>query len=474
MIKLASEIKTETVEFEGVSALLVSVKNGENIIGTCSLGYMGAANVLNKIFYIGSEPVINISCPNRGAKAANKMMSLCPGYKGYENKINSVISNCFSKLNTNEPPATALKDLFTMLQDGVYLIYTADYYPTDGNGVFFWGGYNINHEVRGSAEHGRVVGQRLYKPCYLVPSQPLEYYTPKGRASTNDLVKHRRYLGIAYHLSGFHSVLLKGHHGAVCCVENDIPFKCAVIEKIAEPYVDTFVIPQPAAADPEPVEADPENPEAAAAPAEEPAPEVVPPVFVPEGITGFRSASLKVPLDVFPKDMLRSILEGRPDYKPRHIDVLAAKLNASRKKAVSNNVLPYTVLEKSDLLPDIDMVESAYAVDGLSDEQLNCLLAGDVECNGKVIISPNFYSSIVTACNYLQFTDMKRFVDFTIAILNNPELVATHEYVARRTLAHISNKKLVNFFKDVVASGDPKYDKILDVAQTFVERAKAI
>ena len=116
------------------------------------------------------------------------------------------------------------------------------------------------------------------------------------------------------------------------------------------------------------------------------------------------------------------------------------------------------------------MVESAYAIKSLSDEELNCLLAGDVECNGEVIVSPNFYASIVTACNFLQFTDTQRFVDFSIAIMENPELGATHDYVSRRVCALETNKKLYNFFKSVVDSGDVKYEKIIAAARTFVDR----
>lgn len=466
---MAVEVKTETIDFEGKSTLLVSVKNGEAAIGVCSAGYngLGGTNALNKIFFIGNDPVVNIACPAHGNKQADKMLALCPGFIGYDQKVSSVINNCFNKLNSGEALGTGLRDIFNMLQDGVYAVYFSDYYPTDGNSSFFWGAYNILHDVHGTAEHGRVVGQRTYKPCFLVPSQPLDYYAPKTKVNTDDAVKRRKIQGIVYHLSGFHSVVLKGHHGAVCCVDNDVPFYCAVIEKIHEPYIKKFVPPRPAA----PVaDIDPENPEAASA--EETEPVTSAPVMIPEGITGFRCASLKLPLDVFPKDMLRMLIEGRDEYKPRQFDILIAKLNTIRKKALSNNVLPFSVLEKTDSLPDSDMVESAYAIESLSDEQLNHLLAGEVDCNGEVIISPNFYSSIVTACNYLQFTDMKRFVDFSIAILDNPELSATHEYVAHRALSQISNKKLTGFFAGVLSSKDAKYEKIMTVAQTFMDRSK--
>ena len=293
---MAVEIKTETIEYNGRSVMLVSVKNGESAIGICSAGYngLGGANAINKIFFIGNDPVVNLVCPARGHLQSDKMVATAPGFVGYNQKINMAISGCFEKLSIGENPGTAMRDIFNMLQDGVYAVYLSDYYPTDGSS-FVWGAYNSLHDVHGTAEHGRIVGQRAFKPCFLVPSQPLDYYAPKTKVNTDDLVKRRKVQGIAYHLSGFHSVLLKGHHGAVSCVDLDVPFTCAVIEKITEPYTKKFVPPQPAAV-PVP-DADPETPEtvsseegseeAAAAPP--PPPPAAPvPITIPEGITGFR------------------------------------------------------------------------------------------------------------------------------------------------------------------------------------------
>ncbi|MDE7360846.1 MAG: hypothetical protein K2N38_02815 [Oscillospiraceae bacterium] len=469
---MSAEVKSETIDLNGKSVLLVSVKNGEAAIGTCSAGHTtngGGTSTQTRLFYIGNDPIINLICPNHGNNQLDKLVSFCPGFQGYEPKIHDALGNSFKKLNDGDSLAAGLSDIFGLLEDGVYAVYMADYYPTDGSGVFFWGGYNISHEVRGTAERNRVIGPvRTFKPCYLIPTEPLDYFAAKVKVNTDEQVKRRRVQGIVYHLSGFHSVLLKGHHGAVSCIDRDIPFSCAVIEKIATPYTD-IIMPEPVS------EYMPEEPAPAAEDGETatpaPAPVVTPkPVFVPDGITGFRSPSVKIPLAAFPKDMLRLIIEGRPEYKPRQFDVLIAKLGTTRRKAVSNNVLPYSVLEKSEQMPDCEMIESAYAIDKLSDDELNCLLRGDVEHNGEVIVSPNFYSSIVTACNFLQFSDTKRFVDFSIAIMDNPDLVATHEYVARRAAGQSSNKKLYNFFKSAVDGKEAKYEKIIPIAQTFVNR----
>lgn len=478
---MAVEIRSETVDHEGQSAVLISVKDGAGIIGTCMAGHpdhTGSASNKMRVFYIGTDPVIDLVCPGHGSKQSDKLVSFAPGFQGYDQKINGALTNSFNRLNEGESLTSGLRDVIGLLEDGVYAVYFSDYYPTDGNGQFFWGAYNISHEVRGTAEQNRVIGGKLFKPCFLFPTQPMDYYAARIKIGTDEQVKLRRVQGIVYHVSGLFSALLKGHHGALSCVEKNIPFKCAVIEKICEPYIEKQYETVSVAAEPHAKTKDDSDAENAAstseAAAEEqaaelPAETIVKPKAV-NGITGFRSPSVKLPLEAFPKDMLRQIIEGRPEYKPTHFGVIAAKLQTVRRKSINNNALPYAILERAEQLPDCEMIESAFAIDGITDEQLNCLLRGDVECNGEVIISPNFYSSIITACSYLQFKDTKRFVDFSIAIMDNPELSAAHEYAARRVLALSDNRKLLDFFKSAVESGDAKYEKIIPIAETFIKR----
>lgn len=111
------------------------------------------------------------------------------------------------------------------------------------------------------------------------------------------------------------------------------------------------------------------------------------------------------------------------------------------------------MLDQCEQMPDCEMMESVFTVDKLTQGQLNALLAGEVEYNDEIIISPNFYASIVTACNYLQFTNPKKFVEFSLAILDNPELYATHEYIANR-ISRVTSKEVYAFFKAVLANSD--------------------
>lgn len=441
---MAVEIKSENIDISGASILLVSVRDGGSVIGTCSAGYSPRSNdasSVNRLFYIGSDPVVNMVCPNHGNKRTDKLVSLCSGFQGAEKSIRDALTDSFQKINRGDSLEIGMRDVFALLADGVYTVYLSEYYPTDGSGTFFWGAYNISHEVHGTAEYNRTIGMnRPYRPCFLIPSEPLDMFAAKMKNTTDEAVKSRRVQGIAYHLSGLHSVLLKGHHGASSCIDHGIPFMCAVIEKITEPYTDP--VAEPAAEGEEPVQR--------------------------EGISGFRSASVKIPLELFPKDMLRQIIESRSEYKPEHYSVLLRNMNVVRRKSVTNKVIPRDVLEKCDQMPDCEMVESAFALDRLTDDQLNALLAGETEHDGEIIISPNFYSSIVTACNYLQFHDERRFIDFAVAILENPELYATHEYTARRISRLNANKQVYGYFKSVIQSSEARYEKILGIAERYV------
>ena len=73
----------------------------------------------------------------------------------------------------------------------------------------------------------------------------------------------------------------------------------------------------------------------------------------------------------------------------------------------------------------------------------------------------------MTACNYLQFTNPKKFVEFSLAILDNPELYATHEYIANR-ISRVTSKEVYAFFKAVLANSDPGYEKIANIADKYV------
>lgn len=464
------EIKSEHIDINGNTALLVSVRGGNAVIGTCSVGYgskRGDTSAQTRLFYIGNDPAVEILCPNHCNKSADKLVSICGSYSFMADDIHDKMSECLTRLNRGESLSAGLHDIFALLPDGVYTVYISDYYPTDGTGTFFWGAYNLTHEIRGTAEHNRTVGtEKIYRPCFLIPGAPLDVYDSKTLSAVSEAVKSRSIQGIVYHLSGLHSVLLKGHHGAVACVDKKLPFRCAVIEKITEPYTDIYVPPTAAPAPAEAAEAPAD--ENAEAPEKEAAPQPKPSeIMEPEGITGFRSASLKIPMQFIPRDMLKLLIETRTEYKPAQYKALVKKLGSVRKKTFSNKLIARPVLEACEQMPDCEMMESVFAVQKLTQQQLDALLAGETECNGEIIISPNFYSSIVTACNFLQYSNPKKFIDFSLNILDNPELYATHEYIANR-ISRVTSKEVYSYFKNVAANRETAEEKLLPIAERYI------
>ena len=68
---MSVEIKCDNISVGGSNVLLVSVRGGESGIGLCSAGIdpsLGDASTVNKFFYVGSDPVVNVNCPNLGNK----------------------------------------------------------------------------------------------------------------------------------------------------------------------------------------------------------------------------------------------------------------------------------------------------------------------------------------------------------------------------------------------------------------------
>mgnify|MGYP000862594333 FL=1 len=211
------EIKSEHIDIGGSNVVLVSVRGGKAVIGTCSAGYgakRGDTSAQTRLFYIGNDPVAEILCPNHGSKSSDKLISLCTGYSAMDDEIHDTLTESFTRLNKGDSLAAGLHDVLALLPDGVYTIYYSDYYPTDGAGTFFWGAYNLAHEIHGTAEHNHTIGRsKTFRPCFLIPGTPLDTYDSKLLPMTNEAAKSRVCQGIVYHLSGLHSVLLKGHHG---------------------------------------------------------------------------------------------------------------------------------------------------------------------------------------------------------------------------------------------------------------------
>lgn len=123
--------------------------------------------------------------------------------------------------------------LIELLLSGTYLLADSDYYPSEGNGHFFWNVPNdfTCYQATTTLSDPRNFNYLPSFPCFLYPSQPskkhnpsrVEYYRAKLRAG--ETLPH----AITYSMGGFISVLLDGHHRACACALEGVKLPCLTL-----------------------------------------------------------------------------------------------------------------------------------------------------------------------------------------------------------------------------------------------------
>jgi hypothetical protein len=270
----------------------------------------------------------------------------------------------------------------------------------------------------------------------LIPTlSPAEFSEPKVKAQREKMRAGKKIGGLAYHLSGMYSALLDGHHSATACLLGDADFRCVVVEPINNVlYGD---VEHAAQHDREPK------------------------------ITALSCPYVKIPVEEIPSAVLESFLLRRTGVRPKYFPELVKKAGKTIRTS-NRRSIPKEVLIKAELLPDCAVIESAYAVTELTDEQLDALLAGETKLGDETIISHNYYNSVVTACNYLQYEDFERFFNFASSIITNPDLTATHKYVMER-LCSISDEKIYNLFVTLNDNADSMHSNFSEAIGMYIK-----
>ncbi len=413
--------------------LLVNVVNGRGIIGECDT--TRSFNTKRKTFYIGNESLINVFSASDD-DTSNRQIWQCSSIDKCKNVLGNKLKNAVEEFfYEGSSLAKAVQPVLELLNDGLYVIHTGKAYPTDGAGNFFWNGYLIKHELNGSAPCNSVIGyDKMYEPAFLVPTANFSNFSEKKTTTAiGRMKKGRRLGGIAYHLTGVFSALLSGHTNAAACLMRGEDFPCIFIEPMRDVLYGYDEITNS------------------------------------ERIVALSSPYAKLPLNSISRSALENFLLNRRFSVPEFHSEIRAKAdkNISLKGAVRS--LPVLIEQNIEKLPDAEMLFSAFAISELPDEHLQLLLAGETKINGQVIISPNYYESVVFACNFLQFKDRRRFIEFTTTILNTPSLSATYRYVSER-LRFEMDAKVNETFKNIVESEESVYAPIKELAQKYLVR----
>ncbi len=410
--------------------LLVNVTNSEGFMGICDTTYRRGLS--RKTFYIGNESLINIMCA-AGDEESNRQIWQTSTIEKCKSYVGTRFSTaCESYFKDSAPLSKAVLPVLELLTNGLYVVHVANVYPTDGAGNFFWNAYTVKHEIYGSAPYNPVIGRnKNFSPPFIVPTQSFSAYSDKILEATIERLRSGKNIGgLAYHLSGMFSALLCGHMNASACLAEGTDFPCIIIEPLNS-------------------------------------------VIYGDGIDSERITALACPFaklsfdSISRKNSESFFLNRRVSYPPTY-DEIRGKAEKMLNSGSFYRNLSQIITDNVEALPDAEMMTSAIAITELTDEQIQVLLNGETELDGRVIISPNYYESVVYACNYLQLKDRKRFIGFADAILNTPALSAAYGYVAGR-LRYVMDAKVNEIFGRIAASEDPAYAKIKPVAEKYAE-----
>lgn len=114
-----------------------------------------------------------------------------------------------------------VRPILGLLSPGIYTLSYSDYYPTNGDGCFFWDVPEALTKYKATAEYYDTDNYRALPcfPCFLYPAQGAEKYDPQRVEYYRRRIRAGETLPpvFAYSLWGYMSVLLDGHHRACAC-----------------------------------------------------------------------------------------------------------------------------------------------------------------------------------------------------------------------------------------------------------------
>jgi hypothetical protein len=134
-----------------------------------------------------------------------------------------------------EDALTRLEPVVGLLQPGLYILSYSEYFPTNGDGRFFWDVPEDMTPYRATAELYDKENYRVLPcfPCFLYPSQSVQKYDPSRVTYYRDSIRAGEMLPpvLAYHIWGYMSVLLDGHHRACACALEGVGVPCLTLSQ---------------------------------------------------------------------------------------------------------------------------------------------------------------------------------------------------------------------------------------------------
>lgn len=134
-----------------------------------------------------------------------------------------------------EDALTRLRAVLGLLCTGLYVLSYSEYFPTNGDGRFFWDVPEDMTSYRATAELYDHKNYRILPcfPCFLYPSQSVQKYDSMRVNYYRERIRAGEMLPpvLAYHIDGYMSVLLDGHHRACACALEGVKVPCLTLSQ---------------------------------------------------------------------------------------------------------------------------------------------------------------------------------------------------------------------------------------------------
>lgn len=436
-------IASETLQINDKELTIINVTSSPGSFGICNTTRQKEKG-LRETFYIGNEPLINITQKSVNDPYSSKMICQVSSIERCGDFMKRVTAARDEYYTNNKTAVNALQPILDYIKNGIYIIYEEDMIPTDGSGNFFWSSYLVSHELSGSSTYNAICpADRVIPPAFLVPTENIANYSEANIKAAEDKVKiEDGAYGVCFHLSGMFCALLSNHSEVTAALMMNKKVRCLIIEPIKNlKFANDFNSMQTTlntAEDNLPTE------------------------------DYFYTACCQIPLSRVSQPFLESFFLTRKREMSKYSDIVTFNSDRSPtlrgKRGISNDIV-----ERCDKMPDAEMLQSVAMIDYLSDEELEALLNGETMYNDKYIVNQNYYSSITLAFNYLLYKDFDKFLNFSTSIMMNEGLAAVHQYVASR-LQPIIHKRIFDLFNNIISSNNTVYASVMPLAEKYILR----
>lgn len=431
---MKANVSIESLNGPAGDFLLVSITQSDGMIGVCDTSAKNG--VCRKTFYVAGESLVDVQYKENDNEM-NRVIWQTSSIEKTKSILGTKLQKCCDNYFSGTAPLSkAIMPVLEMLANGLYVVHLGKVFPTDGAGNFFWDAFTVKHEIYGSAPYNPLIGsEKCFSPPFIVPTQSFAGYTESAvRSAGEKLAAGKKLGGIAYHLTGMFSALIEGHINAAACALNNYDFSCIIIEPL-----NNVIYGEPDSID--------EN-----------------------KVIALSCPFVKISFDNISRKMLENFFINRSLCIPKEYEQIKWKADKMHSNGVLSRKINPNIDKNVEGYPDAEMMASAYAINELTDNDLNVLLSGSaVDTDGNPIISQNFYESITYAVNYLQLKDKKRFIEFAGSILKNPDLSGAYVYVANR-LKYVMDAKVNELFKYILETENDSYNPLKQAAERYMKQ----